>query len=346
MRKQHIFLLALALLTIAAAMTKSYGIVSISVGLCGLLLIAKYCNRYIRNKLEHFLSIYPTRNNNYVYLERNYDAACLGGTEAVYAVQAENNLGVKLLNWASENQTLSYSYLIIQNAFSLLKETGLVLLFVTPRSFRGMEQDDKNSIRYDFFLDRYLLYFHDNKKFRLRDWLFVNILNYRGRDSVFLRAFAYYPILYPLQSMRLLMELFERERMLKETRNHFQPYRAGPGNDMMIEKNKKTLLEICRFLAIRNLRPVIVIPPVSKQVQACYPVDFVKKIQAWFESDIPIPILNYLDKKEFECEDIYLDSYRLNVNGRNLFTECLLRDCNNSCYAGRKNGKNLSSNER
>jgi hypothetical protein len=329
-----LFFLTLAILIVAVTIINDGYSIQIIIVLVWVLL-GGIGNEYIKNRLYRFLSIYPTRNNNYINLERNYDIAFLGGTEAVYAVQCENNLNLKLIHWASENQSLSYSYLIIKNAFSLLKENGYVVLCVTPYSFFGKEEDDRNRIRYDFFLDRFLLWFHDPKHFDLRDFVFLNIIKRGQRDSVFLRTFSRYPVLYPIKAIKLLLELTERERLLKEERvcvkrlslviTHI-PDVASP-IDKNCVKNKEILLEICRFLVSRNLQPIIMILPVSKDVSVSYPVGFLENcIMDITKSDMHIPILNYLDRKEFEHDDLYLDGYRLNTKGRHLFTDILLHD--------------------
>jgi hypothetical protein len=256
----------------------------------------------------------------------------------VYAVKDGDKSNLKILNWSSENQTLSYSFLILKNGFSLLKEAGHVVLFITPFSFWGKEADDKNRIRYDFFLDRFLLYFHDAKKFHLRDYVFLNVINRRRKDSVFLRAFAYYPVMYPIKAVKLLLELNERENILKNEkripgRRHYKPYTVQ--NDLStIEKNcienKKIVLELCRFLQERNLRLVVAVPPAPKDVLSYYQAIFLEKnITDIANSGINIPVLNYLDRQEFCNDDLYLDGRRLNSTGRDLFTECLLQDIEN-----------------
>ena len=78
-----------------------------------------------------------------------------------------------------------------------------------------------------------------------------------------------------------------------------------------------------------GLKPVIVVPPCSKELNDFFSDEFLKEI---LYSNIEkankniIPVLDYLKKPEFQDYHLYENSDFLNVNGRELFTKKVVAD--------------------
>lgn len=311
---------------------------------CFLILLAALLwivNELWKSKLDKLFIHYPGRINSYKNFKRNYDLACIGGTQGLYAIDFTNQNEVSGFNWCMENQSFEYDLLMLKNFFSILKKDGKVLLFLTPFTKITNKSFVNRNYKYQIFLDKFL--FTVNNNFYFRDWLVTNTLLRNKKDNLFLMSIHYYPVLYPLTILKLHFEIKNRNIDLKkidtlneeELKNdairrvkEFVKYNSIHA----LEKNKIILSEMNKFIQDRDLKLIIVIPPISSILsKVLINNELNQKLKSFIDSAgiSENSVLNYLDDKEFTNNSLFLDSYRLNTKGRELFMTQLIKDIKN-----------------
>ncbi len=297
-------------------------------------------NKKISKKNQSLFQIFPTRANNYKDFRRNFDMVNVGGTEALFALDYTYNDRITGLNWANEHQTLEYDFLILKNFFGIIKKHGKVLLFLTPHTYLGNTKTLPNEYQYQIFLDRFLIYTSQKKRFFFRDWILTHTIDVRKQNKVHLMAITRYPILYPFTVYKLLKT--RKKRDLDFKKQSHQPYNKNKQittinnkSKKAIEKNKKIYIDIINFLKERELHPVIILPPVLHfDLYTSSISNAIEKELNHFikiAEDYNIPILNFMKSSEFS-EEMFIDSYRLNEDGRKKFTNKLITELNNIKY--------------
>ena len=97
----------------------------------------------------------------------------------------------------------------------------------------------------------------------------------------------------------------------------------------MFRKTQSLLEEMINYSLSNELKPVIVIPPCSKELNDFFSEEFLNEI---LYSNVEkanknlIPVLDYLKDPEFQDYYLYVNSDFLNVNGRELFTKRVVAD--------------------
>jgi hypothetical protein len=85
------------------------------------------------------------------------------------------------------------------------------------------------------------------------------------------------------------------------------------------------------FCIERNLKPVLIIPPMTKYL-SCLLTDTIREIYIYSfirEANVKnIPFLDYMDDERFSDPSLYFNSFFLNLRGRKLFTKQVLKDLN------------------
>ena len=106
-------------------------------------------------------------------------------------------------------------------------------------------------------------------------------------------------------------------------------------NNDSYSSSMQILEEIVEFCKSRNLKPVLVFPPVSKALSS----RITKRMQEiYLDSFIQnskvkdIPYFNYLNDKEFFDNTLFLNSFFLNNNGSKKFTSRVITDLKNIGY--------------
>lgn len=97
-----------------------------------------------------------------------------------------------------------------------------------------------------------------------------------------------------------------------------------------IEKNQQIVMEMVKFCKERELRPFLVLPPVTKYlnryfttaVKERYIYSFIRSVR----EKVDIPILDYMNDLNLSDEDLFFNSFFLNAKGRKIFTEKVLND--------------------
>ena len=261
----------------------------------------------------------------------NLDICNLGSNSGKFAFDYENT-GLKGENWALGPQTLSYDFRVLKNYFSYLKEGATVIIPLCPFSSCIKDfEDDKYNHKYYSFLHPIL------------------ILNYSQLTSEKVMCFVNKPFQNsPLKSiLRIIKDIPTENNKIMDVEsfevdaynfinNWKQQFSISDLDAPVSAKNKDCityntdlLKEMISFCVERNLKPVIVIPPVarvlssklSETFRGNYIYSFIKEANT-----NQVVFLNYFDDERFADPNLYFNSNFLNPKGRKIFTSQVLSD--------------------
>lgn len=261
----------------------------------------------------------------------NLDICNLGSNSGKFAFDYENT-GLKGENWALSPQTLSYDFRLLRNYFSYLKEGATVLMPLCPFSSCIKDfEDDKYNHKYYPFLHPIL------------------ILNYSQLTSEKVMRFVNKPFqASPLRSiLRILSDIPTGNNKIMDVKslevdaynfinNWKQQFSildldapVSAKNKDCITYNTNLLKEMISFCVERNLKPVIVIPPVTRVLSSKLSETFRENYIYSFIKEAntnQVVFLNYFDDERFADSNLYFNSNFLNPKGRKIFTGQVLKD--------------------
>lgn len=276
------------------------------------------------------LDNYPGNDWYRIHNERNYDIVNVGSSSALYAFDYSET-GLKAFNWALQPQSMEYSFKVLKNYFSILKKNGIVIIPFSP--FSGLSVEGKWSER------SYGRYYH------ILDYTLID--NYKRISS-----YRRWPLIYqPKQSIKRLIKDVPRNKSGKNynvcsSHIEFEQDAKKWINNWMAEFNitdldspkskeniegafhrMKIMKNMIDFCIERDLRPVIVIPPIhqtlaiklNKTFRENYIYSFIKELNIY-----NIPFYDYIDNKNFNDDSYFYNAYFLNPKGAKTFTNDLL----------------------
>ena len=266
---------------------------------------------------------------------RNYEVVNLGSNPARFAFFYEKVLGQ---NWSTGTQGLDMDLEILKYFHSYIKKNGYVLIPIVPfssiSSYLKLEDAPLNYLaKFVSILDPY----------QVRRFLKIR------KISLWMR----YPLLYNLRAFRYLIFDEEKDRRLETTEQPMETIDLMMDAEYWMktwkdEFNIKNLefplseeLQECRkqsigdlqsiidFCKKRQLKPVLIIPPMSEflsckfsaNMREIYVYSFVKQLN--LEDAI---FLDYWNDKRFSASSLYFNSFFLNLKGRKKFTQIVLTD--------------------
>lgn len=274
------------------------------------------------------LNNYPTNEWYREHEERNYDVVNIGSSSAKHAFDY-SGLGIKAFNWAEQPQSLSYGFKILKTYFSILKRNGIVIISLGP--FSGLDVDGKwrkeTNDKYYYLLAPALI--DDFRSVKIR---------------------RNYPLIAdPIRSMKELVKnilkkrpdtkkdsvgfVDDSARWIKGWLSEFgiTDLEAGLSqeNKNGREKRIKLLSDIINFCIERDLKPVIVIPPMhptlsskfSETFRENYIYSFIRKANI-----AGVPFYDYMVDSRFEDDCYYRNSFFMNDIGAKLFTSILFKE--------------------
>lgn len=301
-----------------------------AVSLC----VALYFNKKVRNTLWYRsvipdMSNYPTNEWYRQHDARNYDIVNIGSSSAKYAFDY-SNVSIKAFNWAEQPQSLSYGYKILKTYFSILRRGGVVVISLCP--FSGLDVDDiwpeARNDKYYYTLDPALIVNYRKVAMRRRYPLLVSpIRSLKELVKRFLR--------YPQNSGRV-----EKNRFINDAdkwyHNWLKEFEIDDINAPLSEENKRRqgkrvalLSDIITFCQQRDLRPVIVIPPLHPYLASKlsgifrenYIYSFINKANT-----ARVPFYDYMDDERFASDKYYRNTFFMNDAGAKYFTEIFLKE--------------------
>ena len=337
--KKKIFTLGLiyaALCLLSLAVSIKLAILLLCVGILALFAFAAllHINKSVK-KTQWYksvipnMSLYPTNEWYREHLERNFDVVNIGSSSARYAFDY-SGLPVKAFNWGEQPQSLNNGFKILKTYFSILKKGGTVIISLGPLSgldIEGKWGKDAND-KYYYILPSELI---------------------NDYSSVAKRR--NYPLVYyPITSIKnLLRKTLGKENgqntelvktFVDDSEKWIRIWKAQFGitsfEEPLSEANNKgqerriaLLKDILAFCIERDLRPIIVIPPMhsslaskfTSRFRENYIYSFVNKANIF-----KVPFLNYMDDERFDDDKYFYNSFFLNEEGAKTFTKIVLKD--------------------
>lgn len=262
------------------------------------------------------------------------DVVNLGSSSGVHAFDYDG-LGVKGMNWAMPPQSLLMDFAILKNYLSYLKTGATVIISLCPFSCL---------VGYDIYVrDRYYTIIRHNTipNFNYKRYLeIMNVYNYPER---------YYPLFSIKNDLKYWIKHIlgidgVKQKTNKELevdaitwrKNWMKEFSISDFSRPLLQKNmdnyedaSSLLGKIISFCLERELKPVLCYPPVTPQLRAQFDrntTSFLMEKFAEKSNNRNIPFLNYWSCKDFDDITLYENSYFLNLRGRKLFTNRVLKD--------------------
>lgn len=266
------------------------------------------------------------------HLERNYDVVNVGSSSAVFCFDYDG-LPVKAFNWALKPQSMEYSFKVLKQYFSILGQKGIVIIPFSPfsgLSLTGKWTETAND-KYFHILDRTLI---DNYPAVARR-RFHPLL--ASPIAAVVRLFHDVPAqnMYSYNIQCKTDEEFKSNALhwIKLWMREFDIVDLNAplslSNEAGRKKRMKTVKDMINFCLVRNLRPVIVLPPAHPALNDYFTEEFCRNYIYSFIKGLEmdeVEFLDYLKSPEFSSKTLYRDSFFMNPHGAKLFTARVLTD--------------------
>lgn len=284
-------------------------------------------------KKTNYYKINILQSNKFKEIPDNLEIINLGSSYAKYAFDY-SKVGIKGFNFGIQPQSLSYDFRILKQFKNKLKKNGVIIITIPDFVFAFLDYpiEDYNYRYYSFL----------NKE---------NILNYSSLKNFLLN---YFPLILQPKKLKYILKDISKEnsdslvfiensetvtkeaqRRINGWKKEFKLLGTENSEDIplnikeMFRKTQSLLEEMINYSLSNELKPVIVIPPCSKELNDFFSEEFLNEI---LYSNVEkanknlIPVLDYLKDPEFQDYYLYVNSDFLNVNGRELFTKRVVAD--------------------
>jgi hypothetical protein len=272
------------------------------------------------------------------YLIRNLEIVNVGSNPARFAFHYDDVLGE---NWSTGNQGKEMDFEILKFRHSFIKKGGVVLLPIVPFSsvagYLKKYRPEYLGIKYYAKFAQTLDYGQAKNILECREafeWIKYPLYYEKKALKYILHdvqpdtrlSIADMPLMYPqlVEGARHMMEDWLKEFNLKTIHDELTPeLRDG------YECSVRMMQEIIDFLVERELKPVIILPPMSAPLQAFFTEDVKQRFIYDFIESINRPkvlFLDYSNEKEFQDSQLYFSPLFMNLRGRKLFTRKVLKD--------------------
>lgn len=265
------------------------------------------------------------KRNRIAKIKKGTEIINLGSTYAYYDLDY-SNLDIKAYNLANVPQYLDVDNILLKKCINKLKQEAKILIVLPNFVFAGNKTNMRKKVYYE----------------ALYPW------EIKGYDIAFFLKLLWRAAIEPITHYYRKAEkkwdghiasVEEKEAHLRKRIYDWEniigipSVRDGKVTEVLHEnivKNEKRLIAMIQICQKKNLKPLLVIPPVSGvmkkaisreclQVYLYDPVEKVRRVTG-------VGVLNYQDEKEFESLELYLNSDCMNEKGRKIFTRRLLED--------------------
>lgn len=288
-------------------------------------------NNHIVLPSEYYKSIWDGANKFWHIRSFNLDVVNLGSNSGVHAFDYSDT---KLLgmNWALGPQSLVHDFSILKNYFSYLKENATVIITLSPFSCLVSSYNKQQNFKYYTFLHPATIQdFDESEHIRALTLKKQNVLR-----------------VAPLHTLKGLLRSYKR---CVSSKIHSCDYKNNASN--FIESWKKqfgisdldaclsrkhlqeqklranNLSEMIDFCLERELRPVLIIPPIHPELRKYFTDSFVEHYINDFlkKGNTQGAIFkHYMFDKRFNSDKYFLNSLFLNKKGAKKFTKIVLAD--------------------
>ena len=267
-------------------------------------------------------------------VDENIEIASFGSSYAKYGIIPEEIKEFKTFNFGIQPESLNYDFKMLKMYIKKLKKNCIVLINIPSLVFTFVDyKSDRSNTKYYYFLDkkyinkykwyksffnRYLPVIEDPLLIRyvFKD---VRINDYETRVSTKLDEEGV------KKEALIRIRGWKKNAKIESTEDDF----VSDEMKEIFKENQKILEKMIEYCFKNNCRPVIIIPPVSKELLQMLSNDF---LNTYLYENIDkankrkIPVLNYLEDSELEDYKLYINSDFLNLTGRKKLTQKILKD--------------------
>jgi len=260
----------------------------------------------------------------------NFDVVNLGSNSGKYAFNY-NGLNITGMNWAIGPQSLLHDFNILKNYFSYLREGATVIIPLCPFSSLISSYSKSSNLKYYTFLHPATIIDFDEKErikaLRIKRNPLKEIPLFCIKQSIKdLENYIYKKdetCNYELHAKQFI-EMWKKQFGIVDL--------DAP---LSVENRKghacrvQLLSEMIDFCLSRNLRPVLVIPPIHPALaQKLTPVFRENYIYSFVReaNKKDAPFFDYIDHSEFREQSYYRNSFFLNEKGAIKFTRLFLQN--------------------
>lgn len=272
------------------------------------------------------------------YMIRNLDIVNVGSNPARFAFHYDNVLGE---NWSTGNQGKEMDFEILKFRHSFIKRGGIVLLPIVPfsglagylKKYKPNYLGIKYYAKFAQTLDSGQAIKIPECKAALR-WI---------KYPLFYDSKALSHILFDVQPDNRLSineQQLMMPQLIEDARHTMESWLKefglksldSPLSDELkegVEISVAKMQEIIDYLTERELKPVIVLPPMAQPLQDYFTQNVKQRFIYDFIKQINRPDINFLDysnEKELQNPELYFSALFLNLHGRKLFTRRVLKD--------------------
>lgn len=287
-------------------------------------------NEKIRQS-DWYHSVFP-HLRSFETIKRGSDVICIGSTPARFSIDFSSIDDIIGSNLAVAPETVFYDFQVLKNYHSYLRKGGVVLFVLCPFTLLKDKYTPENgnkyyqNIRYYPVLHRAMIDNYDNKLFE--KWVENP---YKLGLRVCIRAFKHANKV-ACNTQRVLSKTemqTNAEERVKRWMNEFNIDVLNWNNVPDAVKDAQNYnLEIFRqiilFLKERSYKGVIVIPPYSNSLTSLIPYDFIEMSLMRPVSSLGVPVFSYYDKKEWMGNELFKDSFTMNITGSKMLTKAII----------------------
>lgn len=294
-------------------------------------LFEKICNKIVSH--TKWYEQYWNGVQKFWYLNHfNLDMVNLGSNSGKYAFNYES-VDIAGMNWAIGSQSLEHDFNILKNYFSYLKIGSTVVITLTPFSslISPLYNKNTNLKYYTFLHPATILDFDENERIRALKikaspikeipWICVKRTLKEGIKYLIHRTQTKCEM---EKNAMIFINLWKKQFGIPDLN---APLSKQHRNDQ--ENRIKILKDMIEFCLDRDLRPVLIIPPVhpslGKRLTAkCrenYIYSFIRKA-----NERKIPFLDYMDDERFDDNKYFLNSFFMSKEGATKFTSIAIQE--------------------
>lgn len=298
--------------------------------------IKNIINAVVRRSYWYNNVLFPDCKKFWLHKTFNLDVVNLGSTSGLNAFNYDG-INLKCANWALGHNPIIADFEVLKNYYSFLNPNGSTVI-ITLCPFTSL------SGSYDYFEDRYYTILRmssiPNCSIRRK----MQVLNMRNNPIQYLPIFQLY-----VEFKNVVKKLLRRN-----TLNSIPEYKFEQDSSMWIrnwlkefsvedfsaplsmhnqdgvEDAANTINEMITFCKERNMRPVLIIPPMhnklakkfTSQARTVIIDSLLSKI-----NDKSVYFHNYMNEEYFTNDtSLFQNSFLLNEKGAKLFTQRVLKD--------------------
>lgn len=267
-----------------------------------------------------------------------FDIVNLGSNHPRFGLDFSEIYNVKAMNWALGPQTFEYDYVILKAYSKHLHANSKVLIPICPLKFFLLKKTN------EYNLTKYYCCLKPSEipDFNLSYYIKEHILPLLFHPKQIRRVFKDTPPFIdekfttahqPMNNEELendaswwIEKCWNREFDI-DIQNMQTP---SENNKKSIETNIKILGDIIKYCIANDFEPIIIFLPVTSTLRKFLPNSFINDYIYMFVKKAignqKVRIFNYLDDIEFQKNDLYLNSFFMNLVGRKLFTKRVVND--------------------